>query len=145
MKPRNNMLFDQSYGIGMNQSNMFSGVRNGNPTPYQYGTKLSMSGSNQASEATDSDFPGMKDIHDAPKPTKTPILTEKGKVIFIVLVLGFVAFTIWQSHKAKKAAATTNPQSVPGPDGNTEIPTPSEPPKQPEIVDNSPKNTEIPQ
>lgn len=139
------MLSNQIAGMGLNSSDMMRSSRNGHPTPYTMNMMFSANGvpqqSNPIMNISSGEFADLKDINDAPKPVKKPIFTEKGKMVFMVLIIGLAVYTIYKSHQAKKAEAQNSDvkQNVENQPADTaEVPEPPKP-AETEIVDNSPK------
>ena len=139
------MLTNDIMGLGMNNNDFFKSASAGHSSPYQESMRMSFDGMTAPTKAQDLQNPKLKrlkDINEAPKPKKTPIFTERGRVIVIVTILAFAVYVVYKSHQAKKQEAT--PQLAEGGE-----PTPSGPIAEPiepapiVATDNSPSAAEI--
>lgn len=132
----------------LNQDDIFRSAKHGNPTPYQYGMKLSMDGpptptTSKNTQPTD-EYPGLKGIHDTPKYKTKPVFTNHGKIIFVTLILGLAVYVIYKSHKASQAAENQPGNPNPSPTTPGEISEPPAPVTNEQPMDPSPRATELP-
>lgn len=127
-----------SYGIGLSNSHIMGGARSGMYTPetaYMGFLDGSLRGEEVIKDNGQVEFEEEKV---EPKP-KTPILTYHGKIVFIVVVLGFAAYCLYQKHKASKANdPTPQPDQI---ETQTQIVEPQ--PTQPQGAEGGEPNAEI--